>query len=394
MRSPSCGSGSPRDARAAPCRARRASRAPIPITSMTLPRSELRFERAEHEQDRGRRARTARPAGPGARAASAAPRSTGGRRGGAATGAARGRGRDRRGASRACGRACPPQRIRGRDGGHGPQANGQPEETLTCHQPASSPTGPSRGRTWKCLQPGSPSWALETRIHLWAGGSANIRSSSARDSRLAQQLGVERRPARGRGGRPARRGRARARRARAGAGRRRARAAAGRASGAGRRPGRRGPARARGGRSARASVRRAARSSTSGRTTGAGPGESCSISAMGEDPLDGPFPSVPPGLPTTGATYPPSSPHAAQRPDRHGRPLHRPPPRHRSAPLQGRPRAGRRAAPPDRRDARRRGARARGARVPDAVGPAARRVAVDRLPGRLPRRRRSPWRWR
>ena len=48
-------------------------------------------------------------------------------------------------------------------------------------------------------------------------------------------------------------------------------------------------------------------------------------------------------------------------------------------------RAGERP-PPDRRDARRRRARARGARVPDAVGPAAGRVAVGRLPGRLPRR--------
>ena len=38
----------------------------------------------------------------------------------------------------------------------GAVANGQPEESFTCHQPASIPISPSRGRTCQTPQPGSP----------------------------------------------------------------------------------------------------------------------------------------------------------------------------------------------------------------------------------------------
>src|SRR5215208_2762551 len=83
-------------------------------------------------------------------------------------------------------------------------------------------------------------------------------------------------------------------------------------------------------------------------------------------------------------------PHAAQRSDRRRRPVHRPPPRYRPAALPDGPRTRRRAAPADRRRAGRRGARPGVARVPDAVGAAARGLAVDRVADRLPRRLDHP----
>ena len=39
--------------------------------------------------------------------------------------------------------------------------HGQPEDTVTRHQPVSTPTGPSRGRTAYTVHPGSPSSSLE-----------------------------------------------------------------------------------------------------------------------------------------------------------------------------------------------------------------------------------------
>jgi hypothetical protein len=38
----------------------------------------------------------------------------------------------------------------------GPLGNGQPEESFSCHQPASMPIGPSRGRTSQTPHPPSP----------------------------------------------------------------------------------------------------------------------------------------------------------------------------------------------------------------------------------------------
>ena len=47
-------------------------------------------------------------------------------------------------------------------GGRSPLAKGQPEESLTRHQPISIPSSPQRGRECQCRQPGSPMSSLET----------------------------------------------------------------------------------------------------------------------------------------------------------------------------------------------------------------------------------------
>jgi menaquinone-9 beta-reductase len=65
-----------------------------------------------------------------------------------------------------------------RSGGGG--ANGQPDESLTSHQPASIPSRPARGRTCQSPQPGSPSCSRVTRSQRWAAGSASIASRRAR----------------------------------------------------------------------------------------------------------------------------------------------------------------------------------------------------------------------
>jgi hypothetical protein len=63
-----------------------------------------------------------------------------------------------------------------------PMANGQPEETTTRHQFISIPSGPKRGRTCQCLQPGSPMSSPETRTHLCFSGSSSISSIRRRFS--------------------------------------------------------------------------------------------------------------------------------------------------------------------------------------------------------------------
>ena len=82
-----------------------------------------------------------------------------------------------------------------------PPSNGQPDESLTCHQPISMPMRPIRGRTCHTPHPGSPSSRQEIRTNLWSAGRSSIRSrirrfsacSSARSGdrqpRLAQPLG-------------------------------------------------------------------------------------------------------------------------------------------------------------------------------------------------------------
>ena len=65
-------------------------------------------------------------------------------------------------------------------GGRSPSAKGQPEETLTRHQPSSMPSTPQRGVECQCWQPGSPMSSLETRTHLCDAGSAVISSISSR----------------------------------------------------------------------------------------------------------------------------------------------------------------------------------------------------------------------
>ena len=47
-------------------------------------------------------------------------------------------------------------------------ANGQPEESLTCHQPMSMPTSPTRGRTCQTPQPLSPSSRRLIRTWRWS----------------------------------------------------------------------------------------------------------------------------------------------------------------------------------------------------------------------------------
>ena len=202
--------------------------------------------------------------------------------------------------------------------------------------------------------------------------------------------------ARARAGRPARRARARARRARAGAGRgeRARRRRVGTVSGAGRRPGRRAT-------SSRSRcpicsrrVRRAARSSTSGRTTGAGPGESCSISAIARTPSMDRFPAYHRVCRLRAPRILPLRPMPRNDPtDTGGLFIGRRPG---TAPLRYKadPERGRRAAPPDRRAAGRRGARARGAGVPDAVGPAAASRGCGSARRSTTTAARSPWRSR
>ena len=53
--------------------------------------------------------------------------------------------------------------LDGLDGRGYEVANGQPEESLTRHQPISIPRMPQRGRECQCLQPGSPTSSLDTR---------------------------------------------------------------------------------------------------------------------------------------------------------------------------------------------------------------------------------------
>ena len=134
------------------------------------PRSSRPLPALDHEPgDAASRARPRRPARPAetsprapavARRALARGAAAGGRRfaaAGSAAGVRRGAGADG-----ACGASCSSRRLaRGR----GPLANGQPEESLTRHQPISIPRMPQRGRECQWRQPGSPTSSLETRTH-------------------------------------------------------------------------------------------------------------------------------------------------------------------------------------------------------------------------------------
>ena len=63
---------------------------------------------------------------------------------------------------------------------HDPQAKGQPEESLTRHQPTSMPSRPHRGRECQCLQLRSPTSSALTWTQRCSAGSAIIRSTRAR----------------------------------------------------------------------------------------------------------------------------------------------------------------------------------------------------------------------
>ena len=92
-------------------------------------------------------------------------------------------------------------------------ANGQPEESLTCHQPASIPMRPSRGRTCQTPQPPSPRSALAIAHELVA---ARLEQHPLQQRALAPPGSASRaraRRARPASGRPARRAGPRARRA-------------------------------------------------------------------------------------------------------------------------------------------------------------------------------------
>ena len=102
-------------------------------------------------------------------------------------------------------------------GRYAAMASGHPEDSLTCHQPASIPIRPRRGRTCQTPQPGSPTSAALTRTKRWRPGSRSIRSRSARFSPLALGARGKRLRAPRAGARRGRRGRAPARRSRAGA---------------------------------------------------------------------------------------------------------------------------------------------------------------------------------
>ena len=60
-------------------------------------------------------------------------------------------------------------------GGAAALANGQPEESLTCHQPISIPIRPSRGLTCQTPQPGSPMSQRDPHVPV-RPGSSSIRS--------------------------------------------------------------------------------------------------------------------------------------------------------------------------------------------------------------------------
>ena len=127
-----------------------ASSAPRRWPSLTKP--ERRSARSPIEDaeldERERRPRRLRRLGHPARGASAARRAAAPAARAAAAGARRRRARSRR----ACGCGVPWARnatARGWQAG----GNGQPEESLTCHQPMSIPSSPRRGRTCQTPQP-------------------------------------------------------------------------------------------------------------------------------------------------------------------------------------------------------------------------------------------------
>ena len=98
-----------------------------------------------------------------------------------------------------------------------PPANGQPEESLTCHQPISMPIRPSRGLTCHTPQPGSP-MSLAGDAHEAVACRARAASARAAGGSRPARRPARRSSARAAAGaRRARRGRARARRGRAAA---------------------------------------------------------------------------------------------------------------------------------------------------------------------------------
>ena len=116
---------------------------------------------------------------------------------------ARARPRRRRGPARAAQRCAARARRRRAFVSDGPcqEANGQPEESLTCHHPISMPIRPRRGRTCQTPQPCSPRSRLATRTNLWRPGSQQhpleqraagllaLAALGQRSARLGQALG-------------------------------------------------------------------------------------------------------------------------------------------------------------------------------------------------------------
>ncbi len=64
-------------------------------------------------------------------------------------------------------------------GADSPLANGQPEDSLTRHQPISIPRMPQRGRECHWRQPGSPTSSADTRTHRWRCGLGDHRLEQA-----------------------------------------------------------------------------------------------------------------------------------------------------------------------------------------------------------------------
>jgi len=147
--------GSRRSARGSRAPGRPGSRAPSRTRAGRI-RGGRPLHEAQHARARARAGRTAPRAGTGPRAPPARPRAACGR-----VRAAPGAARSRRGAARTAARmrACADAAAQGSGVVHGaggaeprasrpgPRANGQPEDSLTCHQPISIPTMPRRGRT-------------------------------------------------------------------------------------------------------------------------------------------------------------------------------------------------------------------------------------------------------
>ena len=92
-----------------------------------------------------------------------------------------------------------------------PPANGQPEESLTCHQPISMPIRPRRGRTSQTPQPGSPRSLHGDRARSGAAGLEQHLLEREPAGRLCVGALGDRARAAPERARSARRGRARAR---------------------------------------------------------------------------------------------------------------------------------------------------------------------------------------
>ena len=129
----------------------------------------------------------------------------------------------RSGAQRACGCGGPwvEAEVGGRMAGSPRPANGQPEESLTCHQPISIPIRPRRGRTCQAPQPGYAESARGERARSGGGRARAACARAARGPRASRaarsaSVGAAPRAAARRGRRAA----PRARRGPAGAGRR------------------------------------------------------------------------------------------------------------------------------------------------------------------------------